>query len=105
MTSKTSSLVVICSLTLGCTQTSSSSSATAADAKTFLDTVNQTVLKLGIDQGRAGWVQQTFITDDTEAISAQASRAANDAGVRFAKESTRFDRIDVPPDQRRQLNL
>jgi peptidyl-dipeptidase A len=105
MTVKTSSLVVVCSLALGCTQREASSSPTAAAAKTFLDTANETVLKLGTDQGRAGWVQQTFITDDTEAIAAQASQAANDAGVRLAKASTTFARVDVPPDQRRQLTV
>jgi peptidyl-dipeptidase A len=78
---------------------------TAADAKSFLDTVNQTELKLGIEEGRAGWVQQTYITDDTEVLSAHATQAAVDAGVRFAKDSTRFDRVEVPADQRRQLNL
>src|SRR5262252_143156 len=59
---------------------------TAPDAKTFLDTVSETTLKLGNDASRAGWVQQTYITDDTELLSAQANQAANDAGARFAKE-------------------
>src|SRR5579862_4484252 len=76
-----------------------------ADAKTFLDTANQTTLKLGIEQGRAGWVQQTYITDDTEALSARALQAAVDAGARFAKEATKFDKVDVPADQRRELTL
>src|SRR5439155_2711412 len=76
---------------------------TAADAKTFLDIVNQTTLKLGIEQGRAGWVQQTYITDDTEALSAHALQAAVDAGARFAKEATKLDRVDVPAGERREL--
>src|SRR5258708_12654343 len=105
MTVKTSSLVVVCSLALGCTQREASSSPTPAAAKRFLDTANETVLKLGTDQGRAGWVQQTFITDDTEVIAAQASQAANDAGGRLAKASTTFARVDVPPDQRPHLTL
>ena len=50
-------------------------------------------------------MQQTFITDDTEAIAARANQAANDAGARFAKESTKYDKVDVPADQRRQLML
>ncbi len=95
----------LCALALACSQIASSSAPTAADAKSFLDNVNATTLKLGIDQSRAGWVQQTFITDDTEAISAQASQAANDAGARFAKESTKYDKVEVPADQRRQLTL
>ena len=76
-----------------------------ADAKTFLDNVNETLKRLGVEQGRAGWVQQTFITDDTEAIAARANQLAIDAAARFAKEAVRFDKADVPADQRRQLNL
>src|SRR5262245_50420983 len=106
MTIKTFCLIVIGSLMLGCTQTTSSSStATAADAKRFLETANATVLKLGTDAGRAGWVQQTFITDDTEALAAQASQLSNEAGVRFAKEATKYDRFDLAADDRRELTV
>jgi peptidyl-dipeptidase A len=78
---------------------------TPADTKAFLDTVNQTMLKLNIAATQAGWVQQNFITDDTEALAARANQEAIDATAKFAKEATRFDRVDVPADQRRQLNL
>jgi peptidyl-dipeptidase A len=78
---------------------------TAADVKTFLDNANDTTKRLGIEQGRAGWVQQTFITDDTEAIAARANQLAIEAGARFAKDATRFDKVEIPADQRRQLNL
>ena len=61
--------------------------------------------RLGIDQGRAGWVQQTFITDDTEAIVGRANQEFIDATARFAKEATKLDKVTVPADQRRQLNL
>src|SRR5579864_1305205 len=81
------------------------SAPTAADVKAFLDNANATTLRLGIQANRAGWVQETYITDDTEAMSALASQAANDAGARFAKEATRYDHVDVPPDERRQLTL
>jgi peptidyl-dipeptidase A len=82
-----------------------STAGTAADAKAFLDRVNDTMLKLGIAGSQAGWVQQTYITDDTEAISARANQEINDATARFAKDATRFDKIDVLADERRQLNL
>ena len=96
----------VCALSFACAQTpSSSSTPTPADAKAFLDRANATTLKLGIQQGQAGWVQQTFITDDTEAIAARASQAANEAGAKFAKESVQYDRVQLSADQRRQLNL
>ena len=81
-------IACVCALASGCAQTSpSSSTPTAAAAKAFLDTANATTLKLGIQAGQAGWVQQTFITDDTEAIAARANQAAIEAGARFAQGS------------------
>ena len=72
-------LAGVCALSFGCARTPASSEApTAAGAKTFLDTVSETNLTLGNQASQAGWVQQTFITDDTEAISARASQAANE---------------------------
>jgi peptidyl-dipeptidase A len=107
-----SPIIVLAALTasvLGCGKPPSSPPAstgpTPADAKAFLVTANATTAKLGIEQGQAGWVLQTYLTDDTEAIAARANQAANEAGARFAKESTKYDRVDVTPDERRQLNL
>jgi peptidyl-dipeptidase A len=98
-------IVGVCALASSCAQTSSSSTPTAAGAKSFLDTANATTLRLGIQQGQAGWVQQTFITDDTEAIAARANQAANEAGAKFAKEAVQYDGVQVSAEERRQLNL
>ncbi len=76
-----------------------------AGAKAFLDTVNASLLKLGVAQSQAGWVQQNFITEDTEAISARANQEYADAIAKYAKEAVRFDKVEVPADQRRQLTL
>src|SRR4051812_28067795 len=73
---------------------------TAADAKQFLDSVNDTMKRLQIEQNQAGWVQQNFITDDTEALQARVNQRVTDAIAKFAKESARFDKVDVPADQR-----
>src|SRR4051812_5801372 len=66
---------------------------TPAEAKTFVDAVNTTLGGLNIAAAQAGWVAQNFITDDTEALDARATREAADATARFVKESTRFDRV------------
>ena len=102
----TLAIASVCALSWSCAPAPSSSSApTAAGAKAFLDTANATTLKLGIQASQAGWIQQTFITDDTEAIAARANQAANEAGARFAKQAVQYDGVQVPADQRRQLNL
>ena len=46
--------------------------ATPQQAKEFLATVNQTMLKLGVESAQASWVYSTFITQDTEALNARA---------------------------------
>jgi peptidyl-dipeptidase A len=101
-------LGLTCAIAIGCAAGGSvpaPAGASPADAKTFLDNVNATLLKLGIAQGQAGWVQQTFITDDSEAIAARVNQEFADAMAKFAKEAVRFDKVEVPADQRRQLTL
>ena len=91
--------------TLSCARNQVPPEPTAADAKAFLDNVNQTMLKLGVEAGQGGWVQQNFITDDTDSLAAHANQRYIDAIARFVKDATRFDKLDLPADQRRQLNV
>jgi hypothetical protein len=70
-------------------------------AKKVLDEVDASFTRLGLDASRAGWLAQNFITTDTDA---RATQALADASSRFAKEAVRFDIVEVPADQRRQLN-
>src|SRR3954453_21604717 len=98
-------VLVACGKHSGSASSGSSTPPSASDAKAFLDKASATTLTLGIQQQQATWVQQTFITDDTEAIAARANHAANDAGARFAKDATKYDAVSVPADERRQLNV
>src|SRR5439155_17102296 len=61
--------------------------ATGAGAQKFMDDVNETLLKLGIEGSQAGWVSETHITDDTSALNARANQRLIDATARFSKES------------------
>jgi peptidyl-dipeptidase A len=78
---------------------------TADEARKFIDDANETILRVSVAEGQTGWVAQTFITEDTEAISARANQAFSDEIAKLAKASTRFDKLDLPADLRRQLNL
>lgn len=79
--------------------------ATPEAARTFLADVNQTMLRLGTELNQAQWVQSTYITPDTEALSARANQTYIEAVARYAKEAARFDNVALAPDERRQLNL
>ena len=78
---------------------------TAAEARALLDEVNREMLRLSNEANRAGWVQSTYITSDTEALAAQGQRSADRAVTEFAKRAARFDQVQVPPATRRQLTL
>src|SRR3989454_7196221 len=84
------SVVISAAILSGMSCAAPASAPTAADAKKFLDNVNDTMKRLEIEQNQAGWIAQTYITDDTEAISARVNLEVTDAIARFAKESTRF---------------
>ena len=84
---------------------STAASSPPAEAKVFLSDVNDKLNRLWISQSQSGWVAQTYITDDSEAIDARVNQEVIEAVARFAKESTRFDTAEVSQDERRQLNL
>jgi peptidyl-dipeptidase A len=101
-------VLVLLVLASGCATNGTSSGATAgtpADAKKFIDDVNDTTFKLALEASQAGWVSETFITDDTSALNARANQRVIDKTAQYAKEAVRFDKVDVPPDVRRSLNL
>jgi len=80
-------------------------SPSAADVKKFLDDVNASLLTISTEASQADWVYSTYITQDTEALTARAEELQIEAIKKYAKEAARFDKVNVPPDQRRQLNL
>ncbi|HYN22409.1 MAG TPA: M2 family metallopeptidase [Thermoanaerobaculia bacterium] len=86
-------------------QADAKSKPTVEEARKFLQDVSERLLALGIEAGRAQWVQSTYITSDTEMLAAQRNEVLLGEAVRFAKEATRFDDLALPEDMRRQINL
>jgi peptidyl-dipeptidase A len=78
---------------------------TVADAKAFLESAESKLLTLGVDSGRADWVKDNFITDDTEILAAQADEKAINATVELVKQSKRFDGLKLPEDLARKMTL
>ena len=77
--------------------------ATSSGARAFLEEANRELLRLGTAGSRAGWTQQTYITPDTELMAAQADEAFTSAITRYARDASRFDGVDLPAGDRRQL--
>jgi peptidyl-dipeptidase A len=79
--------------------------ATPEEARKFIDDAEQKLLLLGVDAARADWVKSTYITDDTEAISAKLDEKSIAATVDYAKRATRFDGLNLDPVTARKLKL
>ena len=80
-------------------------SVTAAEAQKFIEDAEQRLFDLGVKASRAGWVQENFITDDTELIAAETGEALNTASTKYAKEAHRFDGLQLSPELARKRLL
>lgn len=103
-------LIVSLSLMSSCVnnQTSVSTSGgkgTPAEAEKFVADAEKRLFDLNVKYSRADWVKSTFITDDTEAISADANKDVIAATTELADQSGRFDGLDLPYDVARKLKL
>lgn len=78
---------------------------TPTGAKAFIEQAEAELLKLNIEDQRAGWVRSTYITGDTELLAAQADERAIQATVRLAKQAVEFERPNLPADLARKLKL
>ena len=83
----------------------SNAAPTVEDARKFVDEVSKRLIVLSIEAGRAQWVQSTYITHDTEILAAARNEALLAEAVRYAQEASRFDKVQLPADLRRQVDL
>ena len=76
-----------------------------AEAKRFLDAAEQRYFELANKAQRAQWVQENFITDDTEEIGAEANQELNAFSAEMSKKGHRFDGLKLPPEMARKMLL
>jgi peptidyl-dipeptidase A len=76
-----------------------------AEAKRFLDEAEQRYFELTNKAQRAQWVQENFITDDTEEIGAEANQELNAFSAEMSKKAHRFDGMRLPADMARKMLL
>jgi peptidyl-dipeptidase A len=80
-------------------------SATKDGAEKFLADAEKRLLDLNVKAGRADWVKSTFITDDTEALAADANDNLIAATTELAEQARRYENLDLPADSKRKLKL
>src|SRR5207245_11113046 len=78
---------------------------TAADAAAFMARAESVLTDLAVKAERADWVAMTYITFDTEELTAQADEAYGVATRDLATQARRSERLPLPPDLKRKFLL
>jgi len=78
----------------------------AAAAVEFVREAEGRLAAANVEQQRAEWIAQNFITHDTQMLAAAANQKQITLGVELAKQAATFDAVgDAPYDVRRKLDL
>ena len=80
-------------------------SGTKEDAERFIADAEKRLLDLSIKSARADWIKSTFITDDTEALAADANENLIAATTELAEQARRYENVDLSPEAKRKLQL
>ena len=83
--------VLACALTLGCR--SDAGAPTADEAHRFVEVAEARLETLGNKASRAGWIQNNFITVDTQKIAADAQSDIAAAVSELARGARRFEEL------------
>ncbi len=86
-------------------QAHAASKPTVAEAEQFMNQAEARLNEIEVKAARASWVQENFITDDTQALSADAQDQLTAATTELIEQSKRFDGLSLPPDLARKFML
>jgi peptidyl-dipeptidase A len=78
---------------------------TAAEAQEFMNKAEAQLSDLSVKVQRASWVQENFITDDTQAMAADAIDEVTAVTTQLVEQAKRFDGLTLPPDLTRKFML
>jgi peptidyl-dipeptidase A len=80
-------------------------SPTVAEADAFVQQAEKTLGDFSVYEAKVAWVNSTYLTEDTDWLSARAGAESVQQSVRLAKEAARFDAVEgLSFDTRRKLD-
>ena len=80
--------------------------ATAAEADAFVATAEKEYFDYSVFGGQVAWVNNTYITDDTDALNARVGTEGTELGVKFAKGAAQFNGVaGLSYDTKRKLEF
>ncbi len=87
-------------------QTAAPANPTAAEADAFVAQVEKEYADFAVYGAQVAWVNATYITEDTDALSARVGTQGTEMGVRFAKQSALFAKAPgLSYDTKRKLDF
>ncbi|WP_158010743.1 M2 family metallopeptidase [Tardibacter chloracetimidivorans] len=108
------SLLALALLLGGCAATASpppqqaaaTSGVSAADADAFVAAAEKELFDFSVFNARVQWINNTYITEDSDAVAARVGAEGTEMSVRLAKEAARFDKTPgLSVDTRRKLGI
>jgi len=78
---------------------------TPEKAKEFIAGVEAKYKEFGEYAGHVYWIQANFFTHDTNWLVAKTGEEATALGVKYAKEASRYNALDLDPDTRRKADF
>src|SRR5579872_5290126 len=82
-----------------------SGSPTVADAQQFMNKAEARLAELSVKVNQANWVHDNFITDDTEALAADANDEITAVTSELVEQAKRFDGLKMPAELSRKFLL
>jgi peptidyl-dipeptidase A len=86
-------------------QAQAASKPTVADAEQFMKQAQARLNEIEVKAARASWVQENFITDDTQALSADAQDQLTAVTTELIEQAKQFDGLSLPPELAREFLL
>jgi peptidyl-dipeptidase A len=79
---------------------------TAEQAREFIARAEKDLAEFGLISARAQWVNNTYVTDDTDALATYFGAIGTEKGVQYAKEAARYASVaGLDADTARKLDL
>src|SRR6202035_1458527 len=98
-------VILSLSLFLFAIEAQAASKPTVADAEQFMHQAEARLNEIEVKAARASWVQENFITDDTQAVSADGQDQLTAVTTELIEQAKRFDGLQLPPELARKFML
>jgi peptidyl-dipeptidase A len=98
-------VILFLSVFLFVIEAQAASKPTVADAEQFMNQAEARLNDIEVKAARASWVQENFITDDTQALSADGQDQLTAATTELIEQAKRFDGLQLPPELARKFLL